>query len=65
MAATQEIEQAAKHAAERVRQLLVEMLLAGERGEVAVEVTATGLQPIKRKEERKSLIKVAVGHATD
>lgn len=64
MPATLDHARAARQAALRVERLLLEMLQAGERGDVRVEVTAAGLQPVVRKEERAPLIKVARGHVT-
>lgn len=62
MATPEHIARAARQAALRVEKLLVEMLLANESGEVAIEVHAGGLQPLKRVEKRAPLIKLNRGH---
>lgn len=55
---------AARLAASRVEQMLVEMLTAHELGSVTIEVTPAGLQPIRRVEDRRKVIKTAQGHCT-
>jgi hypothetical protein len=65
MAITPDMARAARAAANRVEQMLLEMLQAPELGEVRVEVTAAGLQVIKRAEKRAKIIKVSQGHVTE
>lgn len=64
MAATPEIEQAAKQAAERVRRLIVQMLADGEIGEVAVVIGYHELEPEKRVTTKAKTVKVARGQMT-
>lgn len=61
MAATTHMVRAAQLAALRVEALLLEMLAAGETGDVRVEVGYGSLQPIKRTEDKGSVIKIARG----
>lgn len=65
MAITPDMARAAKAAASRVEKMLLEMLEAPQLGEVRVEVTAAGLQVIKRAEVRKKLIKVNRGEVAE
>lgn len=56
-------ERAAHLAANRVEAMLLEMLRRGEFGEVAVVITPTGLQPVKRRTEEERTIRIAQGHS--
>lgn len=56
-----EIEQAARAAAARVKDMIVAMLMANELGEVAVIVGFSSLEPEKRIREKAKIVKVARG----
>jgi len=56
-----EIEQAARAAAARVKDMIVAMLLANETGEVAVVVSWGQLHPEKRVTTKARAVKVARG----
>lgn len=61
MTATPGMARAARRAALKVEALILEMLAANQQGSVSVEVGYAGLQPVKRVDERKKLIKVSKG----
>lgn len=63
MAATPDIERAARLAAQRVEAMLVAMLSSGELGEVAVVVGLFELEPQKRVTTKARTVKVARGHS--
>ena len=64
MAATPEQERAAKLVAERVRKLVLDMLIAQELGEVAVIVTYHDLEPLKRVITPAKKVRIARGQMT-
>lgn len=60
----QEIERAAALAAERMKAMLIDMLAAGETGEVTVKVLSPyELKPVKRVETEGHTVKVKRGHS--
>lgn len=64
MSATLDVARAARQAALRVEQMIIEMLTSNQVGDVTVEVGYGDLQPIKRIEEPGKHIKVSRGQAT-
>lgn len=59
-----EIARAAHLAAQRLEAMLVEMLEAGQVGEVAIVVSISGLDPEKRVTTKGKTVRVARGIAT-
>lgn len=64
MATPPHIERAANRAAVKVKQLIIEMMMAQQLGSVAVEVTPDGLQPVKYTEDRQKTIKFGRADST-
>lgn len=65
MAATPEQEQAARLITERVRRMVIEMLAAGEMGEVAIVfLSPYELKPVKRVHEDAPIVRVARGRVS-
>lgn len=60
-AQTPEIERVAQRAAESVKAMLIDMLAAGELGEVVVIVGFAGLEPEKRVTTKAKTIRYARG----
>lgn len=58
MTTPQHIERAANRAAVKVKQHLIELLMAHQLGSVTIEVTPEGLKPIKRVEHEDKTIKL-------
>lgn len=59
------IARAARQAAQRFEQMLVEMLTNNRTGEVGAEVFAGGVQPFMRSEVKGKTIRVNYGVATE
>lgn len=63
--ASPDIQRAARLAAQRLEAMLVDMLTAGETGEVAAVVDFNGLQPVKRVATKGKIIPVARGRLVE
>lgn len=59
-----EIVRAARQAANRVEQMLIDMLQANQTGDVRVDVTLGDLTPVKTIERKGKTIRVGKGQAT-
>lgn len=65
MDAPPHIQRAAKRAAAMVEAMLVQMLMANERGDVVVEVGYSDLTPIRRVTDRRTSVKVPRGQSSN